>query len=116
MRSGRIWLKSGPGPNSRALSVICDPGGYQPSGMKGGVSAFLDGMGGKATSSLSNGVGFGVRLNSTVRMQGVWQNRQEEAHNLAEGLLAHGGGAVLDLEEKLHDPPFVRLVLFRSST
>ena len=30
---------------------------------------------------------------------------------LAEGLLAHGGGAVLDLEEQLHDPPLVRLVL-----
>ena len=30
---------------------------------------------------------------------------------LTEGLLAHGGGAVLDLEEQLHDPPLVRLVL-----
>ena len=30
MRSGRIWLKSGPGPNSRALSVICEQGRCHP--------------------------------------------------------------------------------------
>mmetsp|Transcript_32675 Transcript_32675/g.77364 ORF Transcript_32675/g.77364 Transcript_32675/m.77364 type:complete len:496 (-) Transcript_32675:571-2058(-) len=31
--------------------------------------------------------------------------------DLAESLLAHRGGPVLDLEEQLHDPPLVRLVL-----